>query len=381
MSDEIKTEVHEMYIEWLRAKVDEYCNPEGMYEVYWDRGDFLSPDDLACAAAKWKDEGYADPEMYLEDMLLERMGSYQEHYLYGQISDDLQKAPEGVEACWEASQSIWEDLEQAGYHGVEMNLDELLGMSTFEMNVMFATQAEQNRDMASIVDAFGNDYVEPDLSRVDGDDLDNALSYLVNQQGHSVSDVYGALAGADCGSLFVDSVAREIQENASEAMSELCALVRMDGQEALAFFEKVEAGQGSLILPRDATVGIFNQWSGCGGMLDIELEKDAVMPLALVREAQIEDVSASNRWGGYTVNEVYGLVGSAWGEFEVSDETSWAACEDYAAVLSDMRESIDGLQPPCAPDLDELEADARDGAEMQASEAEARNPCRDEKAV
>lgn len=381
MSDDIKTEVHEMYIEWLRARVDEYCNPEGMYEVYWDRGEFLSPDDLSCAAAKWKDKGFAGPEMYLEDMLFERMGSYQELYLYGQISDDLQKAPEGVEACWETSQSIWEDLEEAGYHGVEMNLDELLSKSTFEMNVMFATQAEQNRDMASIVDAFGNDYVEPDLSRVDGDDLDNALSYLVNQQGHSVSDVYGALAGANCGSRFVDSVAREIQENASEAMSELCALVRMDGQEALAFFEKVEAGQGSLILPRDTTVGIFNQWAGCGGMLDIELEKDAVMPLALVREAQIEHVSESNRWGGYTVNEVYGLVGSAWGEFEVSDETSWAACEDYAAVLSDMRESIGDLQPSCAPDLDELEADARDGAELQMTEAEARNPCRDELAV
>ena len=164
--------------------------------------------------------------------------------------------------------------------------------------------------------------------------MDNALSYLVNQQGHSIAEVYGNGDNA-----FIRSVREEIDENSSEAMSELCALVRMDGQQMLDFIEKQHEATDSLVLPKDyATMGIFNQWSGCGGMLDIQLEKDAVLPLSMVREFQIEGVRGdTNLWGGYTVDEVYGLVGSAWMPVHYGEGTETGVKEDYSLALDKVR--------------------------------------------
>lgn len=118
-------------------------------------------------------------------------------------------------------------------------------------------------------------------------------------------------------------------------MSELCALVRMDAREMLDLIGKSSEAKGSLVLPRDcATMGIFNQWSGCGGVLDILLEKDAVMPLSMIRGFQIEGQSDPE---GYTVNDVYGLVGSCWKPAQLSDDIETDVKEDYALALQKAR--------------------------------------------
>lgn len=211
-----------------------------------------------------------------------------------------------------------------------MNLDDLLSRSSFNVNLFFATETEKNFDMGSIVDSFGNDYREPRLEDIDAESLDNALSYLVNQQGHSVEEVFGNPDNA-----FIHSIREEIDENSSEAMSELCALVRMDAREMLDLIGKRSEAKGSLVLPRDcATMGIFNQWSGCGGVLDILLEKDAVMPLSMIRGFQIEGQSDPE---GYTVNDVYGLVGSCWKPAQLSDDIETDVKEDYALALQKAR--------------------------------------------
>lgn len=327
-------ENREAYIAWLREKLENYCNDDGSYEVYWDYDDSITPDQLVDAVDNWKSEGYTSPESYLASTLYDTVGEAQESQLYISILDDLDDAPDEVRACWDESTGIWDDLYEAGYTGIDMNLDDLLSNSSFNVNVFFATEAEENFDMGSIVHAFGNDYRDPRLEDVDAEDLDNALSYLVNQQGHSIAEVYGNGDNA-----FIRSVREEIDENSSEAMSELCALVRMDGQQMLDFIEKRNEAKDSLVLPKDyATMGIFNQWSGCGGMLDIQLEKDAVLPLSMVREFQIEGVRGdTNLWGGYTVDEVYGLVGSAWMPVHYREGTETGVKEDYSLALDKAR--------------------------------------------
>lgn len=327
-------ENREAYIAWLREKLENYCNDDGSYEVYWDYDDSITPDQLVDAVDNWKSEGYTSPESYLASTLYDTVGEAQESQLYISILDDLDDAPDEVRACWDESTGIWDDLYEAGYTGIDMNLDDLLSNSSFNVNVFFATEAEENFDMGSIVHAFGNDYRDPRLEDVDAEDFDNALSYLVNQQGHSIAEVYGNGDNA-----FIRSVREEIDENSSEAMSELCALVRMDGQQMLDFIEKRNEAKDSLVLPKDyATMGIFNQWSGCGGMLDIQLEKDAVLPLSMVREFQIEGVRGdTNLWGGYTVDEVYGLVGSAWMPVHYREGTETGVKEDYSLALDKAR--------------------------------------------
>lgn len=221
-------ENREVYIAWLREKLEDYCNDDGSYEVYWDYDDSITPDQLVEAVDNWKSEGYTSPESYLASTLYDTVGEAQESQLYVSILDDLNDAPDEVRACWDESTGIWDDLYEAGYTGIDMNLDDLLSRSSFNVNLFFATETEKNFDMGSIVDSFGNDYREPRLEDIDAESLDNALSYLVNQQGHSVEEVFGNPDNA-----FIHSIREEIDENSSEAMSELCALVRMDAREML----------------------------------------------------------------------------------------------------------------------------------------------------
>lgn len=329
-------EDREAYIAWLRDEVGWHCNSRGCYEAFWDYDDSVTPDQMAEACANYEEAGFASPLNYLDESIMEEPGFIEalENELISAITRDAATAPEGVGEQWVESGDIWGDLESAGYEGIDANVEDLLSCSSFNVNVFFATEAERNFDMGSIVNAFGNDYREPRLEDVDAEDLDNALSYLVNQQGHSIAEVYGNGDNA-----FIRSVREEIDENSSEAMSELCALVRMDGQQMLDFIEKQHEAKDSLVLPKDyATVGIFNQWAGCGGMLDIQLEKDAVLPLSMVREFQIEGVRGdTNLWGGYTVDEVYGLVGSAWMPVHYGEGTETGVKEDYNFALDKAR--------------------------------------------
>ncbi|MGJ0987958.1 hypothetical protein ACR76E_14620 [Thomasclavelia ramosa] len=329
-------EDREAYIAWLRDEVGWHCNSRGCYEAFWDYDDSVTPDQMAEACANYEEAGFASPLNYLDESIMEKPGfiGALENELISAITRDAATAPEGVGEQWVESGDIWGDLESAGYEGIDANVEDLLSNSSFNVNVFFATEAEENFDMGSIVHAFGNDYREPRLEDVDAEDLDNALSYLVNQQGHSIAEVYGNGDNA-----FIRSVREEIDENSSEAMSELCALVRMDGQQMLDFIEKQHEATDSLVLPKDyATMGIFNQWAGCGGMLDIQLEKDAVLPLSMVREFQIEGVRGdTNLWGGYTVDEVYGLVGSAWMPVHYGEGTETGVKEDYNFALDKAR--------------------------------------------
>ncbi|MBV6383109.1 hypothetical protein HIU56_02985 [Enterococcus faecium] len=354
-------ENREAYIAWLRDEIEKHCNSEGRYEAYWDYNDSITPDQLFNAMEHFEREGYASPLAYLEVSLVEDyyFTTPMEEALLTAISQDAKSAPDGLGEYWDESDDIWGDLEAAGYQGIDANLDDLLSRSSFNVNVFFATEAERNFDMGSIVNAFGNDYREPRLEDVDAEDLDNALSYLVNQQGHSVAEVYG-----NGDNTFIRSVREEIDENSSEAMSELCALVRMDGQQMLDFIEKRNEAKDSLVLPKDcATMGIFNQWAGCGGMLDIQLEKDAVLPLSMVRGFQVEGQPDPD---GYTVNETYGLVGSAWMPVHYCEGTETGVKEDYSLALDKAR-GADAIEAHGSDEPVSLKAAARESREASAA--------------
>lgn len=186
-------EDREAYIAWLRDEVGWHCNSRGCYEAFWDYDDSVTPDQMAEACANYEEAGFASPLNYLDESIMEEPGFIEalENELISAITRDAATAPEGVGEQWVESGDIWGDLESAGYEGIDANVEDLLSNSSFNVNVFFATEAEENFDMGSIVHAFGNDYRDPRLEDVDAEDLDNALSYLVNQQGHSIAEVYG----------------------------------------------------------------------------------------------------------------------------------------------------------------------------------------------
>ena len=356
------------YLSWLKDELERWCNKDGFFEAEWDYSDNITPNQILDAYQSYEEQGFASPRDCLESRLFE--DTYVEDDFYeNYLMNDLASAGEEVNEGWDNAQSVWEDLESVGYKGIDLNLDQLLGQSELRVNVFFATEAEQDHDMGSIVDAFGNDYRMPDLDRIDAEDLDNALSYLINQQGHSVTEVYDALANGGSATPFIESVNEEVTENSSEAMSELVALVRMDGNQMLDFLDAVEKGTDSLVLPKDyATLGVFNQWSGCGGTLDIRLETDAVLPLSMVREFNIEGQREVS--GSYTVDSVYGLVSSMWCQnFSYRDGVETGVKEDYGLALEQAREALSEAAREPSLDKDAVSLHSEAQAARDASSA------------
>lgn len=331
---------HELYLSWLKDEVERWCNDEGRFEAEWDY-DSLHPDTILDAYRDFEGEGYTSPRGYLEDKVLGEAQLELDFY-ENVLLPDLSEASFEVNEEWNASEDVWEDLASVGYRGVDANMDELLSKTTFKVNIFFATQEECDHDMGSIVNAFGNDYRSPDLDRLDGDDLDNALSYLVNQQGHSVSEVYDALREGDSENPFIASVQEEIDENRSDAQSEVATLLQMDGKQMLDFLDAYERGTDSLVLPKDhATVGIYNEWTGGGSALGILLEKDAVLPMSMAHGFSIEGQSHDGSF--FTVGEVYDLDDSYWCEdFSYREGVEPHVREDYDRALDTARESSAG---------------------------------------
>lgn len=72
---------------------------------------------------------------------------------------------------------------------------------------------------------------------------------------------------------------------------------------------KERKGTGTITISKDTMCGLFDVWSGGGSLLEIELDKDVVLPIKCIWRAEIETGKSEY---GYSVDSVYGLVGSAW---------------------------------------------------------------------
>ena len=117
--------------------------------------------------------------------------------------------------------------------------------------------------------------------------------------------VTAALKGEETESTFLRSLVREV-ENEASSINVLTFLCTMTLEQ---WIEVREAGRrGALRIEKDAVCGLFDPWSGAGSTLDLELEHDVVLPIELVHEIT-PDVCLCR----YGVDEVYGLVGQAWG--------------------------------------------------------------------
>ena len=201
------------YGEWLKDAVGKLCNAEGAYEVWWDYDERVEPSHVHEAVQKYADEGYTSPQAYLECVTFQDAADYHQREFLRELEEmadveDGAVADEFRRAMDEGD--VWDDLDRAGFKGVDLMMESALQHSRIDVNLLFATKEELNHDTCSIVDAFGSAYGSPQVDRLDAGDLDNALSYLVNQQGYSVGDLYAALDDAMIDSQFIQSVAEEI---------------------------------------------------------------------------------------------------------------------------------------------------------------------------
>ena len=156
-----------------------------------------------------------------------------------------------------------------------------------------------------------------------GRDLkDSSILWLARQQ-KKAGMLREAIKGKyDGDNKFIKSCIQELEELPSH-MATLTFLVNM---KLFDYFELREAmsaekelnksyilaerkGKGTITISKDTMCGLFDVWYGGGSILEIELDKDVVLPIKCIWKAEIETGKSQY---GYSVDSVYGLVGSAW---------------------------------------------------------------------
>lgn len=314
-------EQYKEYRTYLNEKVKEYCNADGYITMYWDYSDEVPNEKIQEVINKIL-EG---EEINLYDKIYEDMIDINMDYEY-QLKDDFYRnirdnAPnEFIKDLCEDMASLESDLlEFTEYKGIDYNIADLLKNTRVKVNIMFGTEVERDYDMSSIVSSYGNSWQTPFITwSMDKDNendieyYDNALSYLIHQQGHTSDEVFNCCFNNPKGfketNDFVKSVVNEIANNANE-MTELTALVELNGESIAEFCDMLAKGKNYLSFDKDVEIGLFNEWNGGGSLLEIALEKPFVVPIDIVRGVQIEGVKQHY---SYSVDNVYGLIGSCW---------------------------------------------------------------------
>lgn len=313
-------------------------NPNG-YDMFFNYDEKISASDFAEAFDKYKEEVaksiengtegkiYPDFKAFLEDFIYDKWdlalaaeNQLHDNFAYNRTQEEQDIVHEYLE---ENDLGLAEALEAEGFRGVIFDVDDII--SEYHMNLMLATPNEQNMDMGSIPDMF---YDAKELSRnldncteeYQDKHFDNALSYLIHQQGSKVSEVAEAYYGLEePKNEFVKSVSEELEEFPGYSMAELTALVTID-KDSLSVLDNIAYGEGAIEMSKDTMIGLYNEWQGTGSLLEIQLDKPFVVPADMVRGTQTEG-QRSDSISGYTVNDVYGLIGSAWkGTAEKTEE-------------------------------------------------------------
>lgn len=328
---------------WLKEQVEDLTRGEmtsSIEPTAYD--DVLSADTVLKAFNEYCnkiEKGKSDFNTF-EDYLYEATASefengiyYHEEWLVEQIESRLSSAPATVQEAYAELKaedySNWEILEKGEYTGTGVELDQFLKWD-YHINIMLATDNERNSDMSAITSMFHGEIC--DSTSLDDKFLneeghftpvvDNALTYLVHQQGYELDAVYQSwVSGKESENAFVKSIVDEVNDNYYGGCTELTAMVSLRGEELLTVLDNIAHGTNNLSFSKETEIGLFNEWSGAGSALEIALEQPAVFPADMVRNVQFEGASRDTN-DGYTVDDVYGLIGSVWekGSVTVTEE-------------------------------------------------------------
>lgn len=141
------------------------------------------------------------------------------------------------------------------------------------------------------------------------------IAFLARSQGYSEADLQHALEQGDIADPhgFLESMRSEMANCSSQCVA-VTLLVKMTLEQMIHVCEGVntaklnpEAGI-KLVFDKGTTVGLFDGFNGAGGPFEIELEKDLIIPAQFLHSV-LPDCKRNAR---YTVQEVYGMCGSAW---------------------------------------------------------------------
>ena len=288
-------------------KANEYPNEDGGIEMYLDYRDTLSNDTL------YKIMTADNPREYFNELISDWTidGSlYYEDELENTIRKELS---EDEKEFFEENEDELRDWFNENYY---FYYDEKHYNETVKVNIMLDTGNANSDFTRDNILNYCNYYSNG------GRDLkDSSILWLARQQ-KKAGLLVKAIKGNQTDDKFVNSCINEL-ENLPSHMATLTFLVNMklfdyfDLREAMESEKKLNKsyifserkGKGTITISKDTMCGLFDVWSGGGSQLEIELDKDVVLPIKCIWKAEIETGKSEY---GYSVDSVYGLVGSAW---------------------------------------------------------------------
>lgn len=190
------------------------------------------------------------------------------------------------------------------------------GRLTRDLEANIRSQAEadeiihQDSMVKRLVEQQG--YTMDDLSAVAKDYFHDFYGYYGKPESFSFTDENGEKLSYDkrfemfteTHSKFLSTVCQEL-DNMGYSFGVITVLASMSMND----YAKMLQQGSEVTMPKGCMLGVFAPWNGSGSVLEIELDKDFTFKGEDIYDMQIEGVKPDQ---GYTVNQTYGLVSSAW---------------------------------------------------------------------
>ena len=155
-----------------------------------------------------------------------------------------------------------------------------------------------------------NEHIIDEDGNVDQDAEKAGIVWLAKQQGYTLEELVKILK-SDCveePKAFLETVQQEVDNGYGCEALTFC--VKMTLGQAIALKEKIKSNpNGSIVLDKRATCGLFDSWQGGGSALGITCEKDMEIPFGNIWKLYIDE-KRSSRYD--SIHNVYGTDSSLW---------------------------------------------------------------------
>ncbi len=164
-----------------------------------------------------------------------------------------------------------------------------------------------------------NEHIVDENGKVDENAEKAGLVWLAKQQGYTLEEVVEALKDEDSLSAneFLASASSEVYNGYGCEALTFC--IKMTLGQAITLKERMKSNpNGSIIIDKRATCGLFSPWDGSGSILDITCEKDVEIPFENIWKFYVDKKGSGNY---DSIHNVYGTDSSLWKNYlkEIKD--------------------------------------------------------------
>lgn len=164
-----------------------------------------------------------------------------------------------------------------------------------------------------------NEHIVDEDGKIDMNAEKAGLVWLAKQQGHTFEEVVEILKKdpVERPKIFLETVQQEIDNGYGCEALTFC--VKMTLRQAIELKEKMKSNpNGSIVLDKKTTCGLFDMWNGAGSVLDISCDKDIEIPFTNIWKFYIDERRTNSC---DSIHNVYGVTDAFWKDYlkEIKD--------------------------------------------------------------